>query len=102
MNMKLVAGRDFEDGQPNHDQVIINEEAAKALGFDNANQAVGVRITFRTRGKADGPTVIGVLKNFYFRSPKEGHLPMLFIMVTLLTILRSRCTLKICLRLSPT
>lgn len=78
LNMTLVAGRNFENGVPNHDQVIINEEAAKALGFSSPEQAVGSKVTFRTRRNTDGSTIIGVLKNFYFRSPKEPHLPMLF------------------------
>ena len=78
LNMTLAAGRNFKDGVPNHDQVIINEEAAKALGFASAEKAVGSKITFRTRSGTEGSTIIGVLKNFYFRSPKEAHLPMLF------------------------
>jgi putative ABC transport system permease protein len=78
MNMQLVAGRNFENGIPNNDAVIINEEAVKSLGFTSAEQAVGSKITFRTNSKADGSTIIGVLKNFYFRSPKDPHLPMLF------------------------
>jgi putative ABC transport system permease protein len=77
LNMTFLAGRNFESGMPNNDQVIINEEAATSLGFATPEEAVGARITFRTRGDADGSTVIGVLKNFHFRSPKEGHLPML-------------------------
>jgi putative ABC transport system permease protein len=78
MNMTFLAGRNFENGVPNHDQVIINEEAVKLLGFTSAEEAVGSKITFHTHYKSEGSTVIGVLKNFYFRSPKEGHLPMLF------------------------
>jgi putative ABC transport system permease protein len=76
--MTLVAGRNFTAGVPNQDQVIINEEAASALGFSSADEAVGSKVTFRTRGGAEGSTIIGVLKNFHYRSPKEGHLPMLF------------------------
>ncbi len=78
LNMTLVAGRNFTAGVPNQDQVIINEEAASALGFSSADEAVGSKVTFRTRGGAEGSTIIGVLKNFHYRSPKEGHLPMLF------------------------
>jgi putative ABC transport system permease protein len=78
MNMTLVAGRNFENGVPNTDKVIVNEEAVKLLGFSNAEEAVGSKITFRMRADTDGSAIIGVLKNFYFRSPKEGHLPMFF------------------------
>lgn len=78
MNMSLIAGRNFEDGLPNQDQIIVNEEAARLLGFASAEEAVGSRVTFNTRGKSDGSAIIGVLKNFYYRSPKESHLPMFF------------------------
>jgi putative ABC transport system permease protein len=78
MKMSFVSGRNFENGSPNHDVVIVNEEAARLLGYESAEQAVGSKITFRTRGNAEGSTIIGVLKNFHFRSPKDGHLPMLF------------------------
>jgi putative ABC transport system permease protein len=78
LDMKLVAGRNFQAGVPNHDQVIINEEAAKRLGFDKAEDAVGAKIGFRTRWPGEPATVIGVLKNFYQRSPKEEPLPMTF------------------------
>lgn len=77
MNMKLAAGRNFENGLSNDDQVLINEEAARLLGFKSAEQAIGSKITFKTRGHNEGSTIIGVLKNFYFRSPKDAHLPML-------------------------
>ena len=78
MNMTLIAGRNFENDVPNADQIIINEEAMKMLGFSDAQEAVGSKVTFRTRSDVDGSTIIGVLKNFYFRSPKAGHLPMFF------------------------
>jgi len=78
MNISLIAGRNFEDGLPNQDQIIVNEEAAKMLGFANAAEAVGSRVTFNTRGKSEGSAIVGVLKNFYYRSPKESHLPMFF------------------------
>jgi putative ABC transport system permease protein len=78
LNMSLIAGRNFKDGLPNRDQIIVNEEAAKMLGFSRAEEAVGSNVTFNTRGDGKGSTIIGVLKNFYYRSPKEGHLPMFF------------------------
>jgi putative ABC transport system permease protein len=78
MNMTLVAGRNFENGMSNQDHVIINEETAKLLGYNSAEEAVGSKVTFNLRGDPSGSTVIGVLRNFHFRSPKEGHLPMFF------------------------
>jgi putative ABC transport system permease protein len=76
--MTLAAGRNFEDREEQHDQVIINETAARMLGFVSPQEAVGQLVSFRTRPDTEGSKVIGVLKDFYFRSPKEPHLPMLF------------------------
>jgi putative ABC transport system permease protein len=76
LDMKFVAGRNFEDGMPNFDQVIINEEAANKLGFSNVDEAVGSKITYHTRAKGEPATIIGVLKNFHLRSPKEAHIPV--------------------------
>ena len=78
LSMKLIAGRNFEGGTPNTDQVIINEEAVIRLGFSSPEDAIGSQITFRTRWKGEPATIIGVLRNYYHRSPKEQHFPMLF------------------------
>ncbi len=78
MNMTLLSGRNFESDMPNHDVVILNEEAVSKLGFSSADEAIGSKITFRTRGQGEPSTIIGVIKNFYQRSPKEEHIPMLF------------------------
>lgn len=78
MNMSFAAGRNFEADQSNYNKVIINEEAASLLGFTNPESAVGERVDFRYRDASEGATVIGVLKNFHFRSAKEPYLPMLF------------------------
>lgn len=78
LGMKLMAGRNYEHGVPNHDQVIINEEAVRRLGFSSAEEAVGMKLTYQTRWKGEPATVIGVLRNFYQRSPKEEHIPMVF------------------------
>jgi len=78
MGMTLAAGRNFAGDKRIHDQVLINEEAAKLLGFGSAEEAIGMQINFQTRDGSTGSTVIGVLKDFHFRSPKEPYLPMLF------------------------
>jgi putative ABC transport system permease protein len=78
MGMQLAAGRNFENGLPNHDQIIINEEAVSKLGFSNAEEAIGAKLTFQTRWPGEPATIIGVMKNFYQRSPKEEHIPMIF------------------------
>ncbi len=77
MNMKLVAGRNFVEGAANQDEVIINEESVERLGFSSAEDAIGSQITYYTRYQGKPATIIGVLKNFYQRSPKEEHIPMI-------------------------
>ena len=74
LQMKLLAGSNFKDGPSAVDQLIINEEAVYSLGFKSADEAIGSKLSFYDQEK----TVIGVLDNFYFRSPKEKHLPMVF------------------------
>lgn len=78
LKMSLLAGRNFEEGKPNEDQVIINEEAVHRLGFANASEALGSKISFQTRWPGGPSTIIGVLHNYYQRSPKEAHIPMIF------------------------
>jgi putative ABC transport system permease protein len=77
LDMELIEGRNFKNTK-NEDQVIINEEAVARLGFTGAADAIGQKITFRTRWQGEPATIIGVLKNFYQRSPKESHIPMIF------------------------
>jgi putative ABC transport system permease protein len=71
LNMKLVAGRNFESGISDHHQVIMNEEGIRKLGFKNAEEAIGAKVSYNSA------TIIGVIRNYYHRSPKEEHIPML-------------------------
>jgi putative ABC transport system permease protein len=77
LGMKLVSGQNFKEGNLNHDQVIINEEAVTRLGFANADEAIGSEITFKTRWDGQPATIIGVLQNYYQQSPKEQQIPMI-------------------------
>jgi putative ABC transport system permease protein len=76
LGMKLIEGRNFEAGMKNQDLVLINEEACASLGFQTPQQAVGSKITYYTRWPGEPSMVIGVVKNFYQRSPKEKQVPM--------------------------
>ncbi|MGC4023472.1 MAG: ABC transporter permease [Cyclobacteriaceae bacterium] len=71
--MKLSAGRNFESELKNQKQVIINEEAVRTLGFTSAEAAIGEKITYNNES-----TIVGVVKNFSQRSPKEKQRPMIF------------------------
>jgi len=77
-DMDLVAGRNFKPDGPNDDQTIINETAVTRLGFSSAEDAIGQKISFQTRWPGEPSTVIGVLKDFSQRAPKEEPLPMIF------------------------
>ncbi|MBX2897404.1 MAG: ABC transporter permease [Cyclobacteriaceae bacterium] len=76
-SMELSAGRNFEAGMENQNYVIINEEASKSLGFLSPQEAVGSKITYRI-WPSDHSIIIGVVKDFHQRSPKENHIPMIF------------------------
>ncbi|MEO0330918.1 MAG: ABC transporter permease [Bacteroidota bacterium] len=73
--MEILAGRAFSEGGFHRNEVIINEEALEKLGFESPEQALGERLTYYTRSGNEHPTVIGVVKNFSHRSPKEPDLP---------------------------
>ena len=76
MGMKLLQGRNFSDEFGNEsNKVIINEKAAEILGF--GKDAVGK--TFQ-RDTKEGPrdiTVIGVIKNFNWKSLHQEIEPLI-------------------------
>ena len=76
LQMQFLAGKNFTEAGSNQDNVIINEAAAERLGL-SVEEAVGSKIDFRMSKGSNGSTIIGVVKNFHFRSPKDAHLPML-------------------------
>lgn len=73
LGVQFAAGRNFLEGSDPYDNVIINEEASQALGFTSPQHAIGAKITF-----GRGSTIIGVIKDFHQRSPKEPKLPLIF------------------------
>ena len=44
----------------------------------SAEEAIGQKITYGTRWNSESSAIIGVVKNFNQRSPKEKHIPMIF------------------------
>lgn len=76
LDIVVTAGKQFAEDSPNINQVIVNEEAVKALGFTSVEKAIGEQITFYTQFKDHPSTIIGVVKNFSLRSPKESHIPI--------------------------
>jgi putative ABC transport system permease protein len=76
MGMQLVAGRNFSE-EPRLDSlhVIINETAARVFGL--ADNPLGQVLTESGTGKR--LTVIGVVKDFHFRSLHEAIAPMMMV-----------------------
>jgi len=63
MNMELLYGRTFRDGHPiDTTAVIINETAARLLGFENPESALGQKIIYKEVQLTS--EIIGVVKDF--------------------------------------
>jgi putative ABC transport system permease protein len=81
MGMQVVSGRNFSPAMPTDSQgMIINETAARAFGW--GNDAVGKRIVRENsvRGHNVAFTVIGVVKDFHFKSLHETITPLLMVL----------------------
>jgi len=73
--MEIIAGRDFDpqSGTDFTDAVIINEAAAKSINW-TAEEAIGRQFNLRGTRK-----VVGVIKDFHYKSLKNQLEPMAFI-----------------------
>lgn len=80
MGMQLVAGRNFSEVTSNDSShVIINETAVEAFGL--GENPVGQVLTANAgnQGKKRSLTVIGVIKDFHFRSLRETIAPLIML-----------------------
>jgi len=73
--VELLAGRDFDIKRNESQSIIINEEAAKLLGFNSATAAIGEQIYYRINST---PEIIGVVKNFHQFSLQQAYQPIIF------------------------
>ena len=73
-NMKMIAGRAFskEFGTDTTKAMILNEAAVKLFGYKTPQEAVGRR--FKQWGREGN--IIGVVKNFNFRSLQQDIKPL--------------------------
>lgn len=81
LGMQIAAGRNFSnDFATDSSAMVINETAARAFGW--ASNAVGQKIVRQNseRGKDFSYTVIGVVKDFNFKSLHEPVTPLLMIL----------------------
>jgi putative ABC transport system permease protein len=74
--LRLAAGRGFsKDLSSDLRSVVLNEAAAKQLGFARPAQALGHVI----KGRNQPPlTIIGVLKNYHHDYLKQGYAPAIY------------------------
>jgi putative ABC transport system permease protein len=74
--LRLLAGRTFSDQFPtDRETVILNEEAARRLGFTNPKQLIGRQINLEKKR-----TVIGVIKNYHHAGLQSDYIPTLFVL----------------------
>jgi putative ABC transport system permease protein len=81
LGMQMASGRNFsKEFATDSTAMVINETAAKAFGW--GSNAVGQRIVRQNseRGKDFAYTVIGVVKDFNFKSLHEPVTPLLMIL----------------------
>ncbi|HNW57223.1 MAG TPA: ABC transporter permease [Bacteroidales bacterium] len=75
-DLKLLAGNNFDKNYSQEiRQVILNESALKYMGFNNAQEAIGKRLSSSEEGEA---TVIGVINDYNQKSLREKPCPILF------------------------
>ncbi|MCC7401114.1 MAG: ABC transporter permease [Chitinophagaceae bacterium] len=75
LGMKIIKGRDFsKDFGTDSNAVILNETAAKVLGYEDP---VGKKL-FRQLpdGKTSSYTIIGIVKDFHFESLRQNIYPL--------------------------
>ena len=82
-NIAMAAGRNFSP-QFSTDSVamIVNESAVKAFGYKNNQDALGKRIIRQNsvRGRNVPYTIVGVVKDFHFKSLHEQITPLLMVL----------------------
>jgi putative ABC transport system permease protein len=87
MGMDLLAGRDFDPAlaSDSTDAVVVNEALVRALGWAGASEAVGQRLPdgFEWGDEVKAPLVVGVVRDFHFRSLHEAVEPALFMLPVL-------------------
>ena len=79
MGMQLVSGRNFSNDIADDTtvSVIVNEELVRDFGWTK-NNAVGQILTGYNEGQGKDPVVIGVVKDFNFRSLSQKIAPQMF------------------------
>lgn len=79
MDLQLLAGRNLNPAiaADSHTSIIVNETFLKAFGWTK-EEALGKRLTGYSENAERLPTIIGVVKDFHFRSFHEEVRPQMF------------------------
>lgn len=82
LNVQLKEGRLFSKEYANDSirGIIMNEAAAKALGFKPGENVAGATIVNEWHGKRTDLEVVGLVKNFHFSSLHEEIRPYVFML----------------------
>jgi putative ABC transport system permease protein len=72
-DVKSIAGKDLSGSVHFYENVVLNRAAAKLLGFDKPEDAVGARIQCFGTNK-----VVGVVENFNQQSLRNSYSPIIF------------------------
>jgi len=80
LGLKLVAGRNFEEKEgQNAGKIIVNEKAAREMGFDDPQKAVGETISANNENNDNKAyTILGVVSDFHQEGLQEEIKPMAF------------------------
>jgi len=81
LNIPLLAGRNFDSNVPQDSvtSVILNEAAVRDFGWTNESAIGQVLTGYNEEDPKRNPVVIGVVRNYNFRSLHEQVRPMMFI-----------------------
>ncbi len=74
LQMKVLAGQNFQEGQSHTNQVIVNEESIRLWGIPDAESAIGQKIDLWGEAR----TIIAVVQNFNQISAKSAFIPLIF------------------------
>ncbi|MCC6410736.1 MAG: ABC transporter permease [Saprospiraceae bacterium] len=80
LNMPLVSGRNFDPGivSDSVTSVILNESAVREFGWTNETALGQVLTGYNMQDPKRDPVVIGVSRDFHYRSLHEKVYPMMF------------------------
>ena len=96
VNIELKAGRNYssEFGTDQDEAYVVNEKAVEKLNFASAEEAIGKRIIMHTVNGERPGAIIGVMKDFNYKSLKKEIIPMVF-------LYRPESTSNLFIKLSP-